>query len=250
MHPLRRFWQGWTSALRFLTILPLPGGTTQPFDPRLMMAMFPLCGLCIGLIAAAIDMAAAFLWIRPAASFLVVLALAAITGALHLDGVADTADGLYGLRDRQRALEIMKDSRIGAMGTVALICCVVLKWTGVWGIDSYRAFWIVLVPAYARAAVLFGVRGLPYGRPDGTGHGFFKEPLRWTDFWGVMLIVVLSLAAGQRMVVINLGFAAIVAATIAYYRRKMNCITGDMLGAMIEITEAGLFLLVSATAGA
>lgn len=250
MLALQQFWLALVSALRFLTILPLPYNTLQqPLNARRMMSLFPLCGLCIGLIAAALDMAAAFFWSLPAVSFLIVLSLAAISGALHLDGLADTADGLYGLRDPQRALQIMKDSRIGTMGAITLICCVVLKWIGVWGIGPHRTLWIVLIPAYARAAVLFGVRCLPYGRPEGTGRSFFLEPLRATDFWGVMLLILLSQAAGPRMVVINIGFALIVTAMIAYYRRKVNCITGDMLGAMIEITETGLFLLASVKVG-
>lgn len=246
MHLLVRIWQAWASAVCFLTLVPLPVNGSHHFDPRRTLSMFPLCGMCIGLIAAGLDALASSLWTRPAAGFLTVLFLTVITGALHLDGVADTADGLYGRRDPQKALEIMKDSRIGAMGAAALVCCLLLKWVGVWGIDTHRALWIVLIPGYARAAALFGVRFLPYGRPDGTGHSFFSEPLRWTDFWGMALLVGLSMATGSRMALINLGFAAIVTATIAFYRYKINCITGDMLGAMIEICEALLFFLVAA----
>lgn len=247
---LQRFLLGLASALRFLTILPLPDATSrQPFNPRLMLALFPLCGLCIGLVTAAVDKTAAFLWGPPTTSLLVVVALATISGALHLDGLADTADGLYGRRDPQHALQIMKDSRIGTMGAVVLICSVALKWVGVWGLGPHRTLWIILVPAYARAAVLFGISRLPYGRPQGTGHSFFQEPLRWIDFWGLLLLVFLSLSTGKSLVVINLGFVSIVTVLILYYRRRMNCITGDMLGAMIEITETALFLLVSTKAG-
>jgi adenosylcobinamide-GDP ribazoletransferase len=93
---------------------------------------------------------------------------------------------------------------------------------------------------------LFGIQRLPYGRPDGTGRSFFNEPVRWRDFWTLLLILGLSFLAGGRMLLANLGFAFLVIALLTYYRRKIGCITGDMLGAMIEITEAGLFFLLSA----
>jgi adenosylcobinamide-GDP ribazoletransferase len=102
------------------------------------------------------------------------------------------------------------------------------------------------VPAYARSGVLFGIRFLAYGRPDGgTGLAFFKETLKPAAFWGLALPVALSLFLGWASVWLNLYFIVITVIILFYYKNRMGCITGDMLGAMIESSEAVLFLLVS-----
>lgn len=237
--------KGWISAIQFLTIVPV-GGRHHVFDARGALPFFPICGLMIGMVTALADVAAASIWMPAASSLIAVLVLILLTGALHLDGVADTADGLYGGREPETALAIMKDSRIGAMGAVALVCCLTVKWVGVWGITSDRFLCLMLVPAYARTAAVLAIRFLPYGRSDGTGHDFFDPPLNWMDYWGIVVVVALSLLTGSRMVLINFGFAVMVCVIIIYYRKKIGCITGDMLGAMIESIEAVLFLMLSA----
>ncbi|RJQ76850.1 MAG: adenosylcobinamide-GDP ribazoletransferase [Desulfobacteraceae bacterium] len=239
-------WQSIVCGIGFLTILP--GGRTMLFDARRTVSFFPVCGLLIGTLLVMVDVAAASFWQRPAAAVIDVVALAVISGALHLDGLADTADGLYGRRTLQRALEIMKDSRIGSIGTVAVACCLAVKWAGISGLHADRLVWLLLVPAFARGAVLFGIRTLPYGRPEGgTGHVFFQQPLRMLDFWGLAVLSGLAfLCTGWQALWIVGGFAFLAFSVLLYYRRKINCITGDMLGALIEIEEAGLFLLLSA----
>lgn len=242
---LKSLWQGWISAIQFLTIVPV-GGRNHIFNARSALTHFPISGLMIGLVVALVDTAAAMIWLPAASSMMAVLALILITGAFHLDGVADTADGLYGARNSERALAIMKDSRIGAIGATAMICCLAVKWVGVWGISSDRFLCLMLVPAYARTSAQLGIRHLPYGRPEGTGHDFFNTPLKWAEYWGLLLIVILSGLLGLRMVVLNLGFVLMVIFIITYYKKKIGCITGDMLGAMIEAIEAGLFLMLAA----
>lgn len=175
-----------------------------------------------------------------------VILLAIVTGAFHLDGLGDTADGLLGVRPRDKALTIMKDSRIGAMGLVAVVFGLALKWGGIAGLDVNRSLLLVIIPAYARSGVLFGIRFLEYGRPDGgTGLEFFKETLKLAAFWGLALPVGLSLFLGLKALWLNLCFMIITSTILYYYKKRMGCITGDMLGAMIELSEAGLFLLVS-----
>ena len=238
-------WQGWISAVQFLTIIPC-GKQTHQFDPYRALAFFPICGLMIGIIAAIVDLFASMLWMQAISSLLVVIALAFVTGGLHLDGLTDTADGLYGQRDLEKVLTIMKDSRIGAIGAVTLFLFLTLKWLAIWGLNSDRTLWLLLVPAYARSSVLIGISVLPYGRPSGTGHGFFNQSLRWWHFIGMGFIFLLSFFSGLRMVVVNIGFVLLVVVILIYYHRKLGCITGDMLGAMIEAVETCLFLVLSA----
>ena len=232
------------SAIQFITILPV--GKADTFEPPKMVPYFPIVGLCLGLLTALFDQFATTLWSRPVASLLDILLLAVLTGAFHLDGLGDSADGLLGQRSKEKALTIMKDSRMGTMGLVAIVFGLALKWAGIAGLEANRALLLIVVPAYARGSMLFGMRFLEYGRPDGgTGVEFFKSRPGWTAFWGLAAALVLSVFLEWTALWLNLGFAALTALLVWYYKRRVGCITGDMLGAMAEILESGLFLLVS-----
>ena len=232
------------AAIQFITILPT--GKSVPFDPQKMVPFFPIVGLLLGVLVALFDQVAIRLWNPSVVSLLDVVLLIILTGAFHLDGLGDTADGLLGQRPKEDALVIMKDSRMGAMGLVAVVCGLALKWGGIAGLDIHRSLLLIIVPAYARAGMIFGIRFLDYGRPGGgTGLDFFKEKIGIIAFWGLLIPVALSLLTGWRAILLNAGFVVIITAILFYYKRRVGCITGDMLGAMAEITEAGLFLVVS-----
>lgn len=233
------------AAIQFITILPV--GKPGAFEPKQMAQFFPLVGIIIGLMVSAFDMAVSQLWPKPVASLLDVIFLAIITGAFHLDGLADTADGLLGHRTKEDALVIMKDSRIGVMGLVAVVCVLAIKWVGIASLDVHRSLLFVIIPAYARGGLLFGIRFLKYGRPEGgTGHDLFSDPLKITAFWGLLIPVALSFLLGWRGVLLNLTFIIITAIILLYYKKRIGCITGDMLGAMTEVLESTLFLMVIA----
>jgi adenosylcobinamide-GDP ribazoletransferase len=231
------------SALQFITILPL--GKAESFDPPRMAPCFPLVGIFLGLLVALFDAVVTRFWAAPVAALLDVILLAVLTGAFHLDGLGDTADGLLGVRPRDQALEIMKDSRIGTMGLVAILFGLALKWGGIANLDAHRGILLIVIPAYARAGILFGMFYLPYGRPDGTGKPFFNEKLSLKHFWSLSLPAGLSLIIGLKAIWLNLAFAIIIVSILFFYKKRLGCITGDMLGAMTELTEAGLFLTAS-----
>jgi len=232
------------SAIQFITIIPL--GKAETFDPPKMIPYFPIVGILLGILVVLFDHVASRLWSIPVASLLDVIFLAILTGAFHLDGLGDSADGLLGQRSKEKTLIIMKDSRLGTMGLVAIVFGLALKWAGISGLDANRALLLVIVPAYARAGMLFGMRFLEYGRPaGGTGVDFFTSKLKWSAFWGLTAPVVMSVFLGWTALWLNLSFVALIALLIWYYTRRLGCVTGDMLGAMAEILESGLFLLVS-----
>ena len=231
------------AALQFMTILPL--GKVESFDPPKMVQWFPLVGVLLGLLLALFDAVVIRLWTAPVAALLDVILLAVLTGAFHLDGLGDTADGLLSPRCRAEALEIMKDSRIGTMGLVAILFGLALKWSGIAGLDFHRSILLIMIPAYARAGILFAMRFFPYGRSNGTGKPFFDQKLALKHFWGLVLPVGLSLTIGLNAIWLNLSFAIIITGILLFYKKRLGVITGDMLGAMIEITEAGLFLMAS-----
>ena len=232
------------SAIQFITILPV--GRADTFDPPKMIPYFPIVGLALGALTALFDLVAVNLWSKPVVSLLDVMFLALLTGAFHIDGLGDAADGLLGQRSKDKTLAIMKDSRIGTMGLVAIVFGLSMKWGGITGLDAHRSVWLILVPAYARGGMLFGMRLLEYGRPaGGTGLEFFRDKFGIYTYWGLLVPLALSVLLGWKALWLNISFGAITAAIIWYYKRRIGCITGDMLGAMTEITEAGLFLLVS-----
>ncbi|MBW2603287.1 MAG: adenosylcobinamide-GDP ribazoletransferase [Deltaproteobacteria bacterium] len=232
------------AALQFLTIIPL--GKSAIYDPKGMVPFFPVAGIIVGALLSIFDYVALRFWPEPITAVLDVVFLAVITAALHLDGLGDTADGLMGHRSREKALMIMKDSRIGAMGLVTVVCTLAVKWAGIMHLDVHRTLLLVLIPAFARSGMMFGIRFLKYGRPGGgTGYDIFGEPLKLSAFRAVLIPVLLSVLLGWRGIWLNVAFALTIATIIFYYKKRMGCITGDMLGAMTEVTESLLFLLVS-----
>ncbi|MFP4193676.1 MAG: adenosylcobinamide-GDP ribazoletransferase [Desulfosalsimonas sp.] len=239
------------AALRFITILP--AGAPDSYHPRAMIPYFPAVGLVLGLILGTVDAAACRFLAQPAVGAIDVTVLAVLTGALHLDGLADTADGLFSHRDRDSALSIMKDSRIGVMGATALACILLAKYGAFSSLPSggepgwSRFLVLVLVPAYARSSMLAGVYFLPYARPaGGTASDLFTRDLKLRDFWGIFLCVLLSVMLGWRALAIIPAFIAVCGALIIFYRKRIKGITGDMLGAMSEITETFLLIIAAA----
>lgn len=238
---------GFFSALLFITILPW--GKNRDYDAVGMIPCFPLVGLVLGGMLAVFDRLMMAFWAPDAVAVLDVLFLVVLTGAFHLDGLGDTADGLFSHRSRERALEIMKDSRVGAMGMVAIVSGMALKWAGMAhlpgpGLD--RALILLVVPSLARSSILFGIRVLPYGREQGTGKEHFSEKLSARAFRWISIPLVISLFLGWKGLLLIAGFVLIVWAMLWFYKRKMGVITGDMLGAMVEVTETVLFFFVSA----
>lgn len=232
------------SAIQFITIIP--AGVARRFRPRGMIAFFPVVGLIIGSLVSALDLLMSQWWSPQAVALADVVFLVVVTGAFHIDGLGDMADGLFAHHDRERALEIMKDSRLGTMGVVTIVLVLAAKWCGIMGLGAHRGLLLLLIPAYARAGMIFGIYFMPYGRPDGgTGHPFFERPLSPKTFIGLLLPLALSVFLGVQAVVINFGFIAVTAGMLTYYRKRIGCITGDMLGAMTEIQEAFLFFLFS-----
>jgi len=232
------------SAIQFLTILP--AGKPKIFDAKGMIPFFPVVGIILGLMVASFDRLALMLWPEQVVAVLDVIFLVVLTGSFHLDGLGDTADGLFGHRPKEKALAIMKDSRIGVMGLVAIVCVLAIKWGGIAGLGAHRSILLIIIPAYARGGILFGIKFLKYGRPEGgTGHAFFGETLRLSAFWGLLIPLSIAIFLGWTGLWLNFVFVIITALILFYYKRRIGCITGDMLGAMTETLEAVLFLMVS-----
>ncbi len=239
---------GLRAALQFLTILPL--GKTKGFPAGKMAPYFPLAGLVVGLLLVVLDHVLQGYFSPAVVSFLDVLFLAVVSGALHLDGLADSADGLFSHRSSEEMLKIMKDSRVGTMGLLALIFILGMKWAGLTSIQGPRSLFLFVIPAYSRGAFTIGIQYLDYLRPEGgTGAPFFNGKRKTANLQWLLAPMVLSLFIGPKAIVLNLGFVVIVGLVLWYYKRRLGGITGDMLGALGEVTEACLFLFAGMGGG-
>ncbi len=230
------------AALQFLTILPL--GRSKDFSAHKMAVYFPVVGLVIGSILALTDNVLQRFFPLPIVSLIDVLLLAVVTGALHLDGLADTADGLFSHRSREEALKIMKDSRVGTMGVLALVFVLGVKWAGLSSLHGHRALCLIVIPAFARSAFTVAIQFLDYVRPEGgTAESFFEGDRGFSRCRWLLAPVALSLIIGLKGIFLIAAFIGVAGVVIHYYKRRFGGITGDMLGALGEVTEASLFLL-------
>jgi adenosylcobinamide-GDP ribazoletransferase len=247
---MKKFLTDFRSAILFITILP--AGKGAAYSPLGMIRFFPLVGLLLGGLLILFDLMVSHFWPVPVVSVLDVLFLAAVTGAFHLDGLGDTADGMLSHRPKERVLEIMKDSRTGMMGLVAVVSVLLLKTAGIFAVKSaltqgQTLLILFIIPSYSRSAMIFGIRYLKYGRQEtGTGLDLFEKPLGLRDFMFAGIPVVISLFLGYKGLVLNIVFVGTLVLILGFYKKKLNCITGDMLGAMNEIMEAVLFLAAGA----
>ena len=245
---MRAFWL----ALQFLTRLPVPRMTEYTAeDCGRSVLYYPVVGLLIGAVLTGVLflLADANPGLRAA---LLLLVWVLLTGALHLDGLADSADAWLGGRgDRARTLEIMKDSRSGPAAIVALALVLIVKFAAL-SAFTHAVYWpvLVLAPLLGRAALVLLFLTTPYVRAEGIGTAHAANLPR-----GSAAIVLLTVAI---LVPVFLGYAglwplATALVTVLLLRRlmlqRLGGATGDTLGASCEIVEAAV-LMVMVLAGA
>lgn len=238
-------------ALVFLTVLPVTAAApTSPRELGRAMAYFPLVGFGLGLLLAGCHLGLGILFPPAVVALLVLLLLIAVTGALHLDGVADTADGMYGLRDRATRLRIMKDSRVGAMGVIALCSLLLLKVISLNAIPLAEQ-WQVLValPVVGRWMMVALAVLAPYARSEGgTGSAFVEEAGRRELAIATMILAAVLLGLfGLWGLTLLAALCLAVIAVERYFKARLGGVTGDILGAVCEWSEA-FFLLFSSAA--
>lgn len=235
-------------ALRFLTVLPLPG-LPPPSAAGMVAALpwLPAAGLVIGALLLPVGWLAGLAWGELARAALVVVAWGAITGGLHLDGLSDTFDAVLSWRSRERKLEIMKDSRIGAMGAIAIVAVLLLK--VVFLAEAGAAWWqaALLAPALGRWADLYGIVWFPPAAEGGLGRAFHDQ-VRRPDLYlataGAALAAgLVAGAAGLVAMLLALACARLLA---RWWTRDLGGLTGDTYGALCEIAEVVVVATVAA----
>ena len=200
-------------------------------------ALFPLVGAAVGAAAGLVaDLLLPELGLL--AGVLAVALAALVTGALHLDALADTADALGGAT-RERALEIMRDHAVGAFGAVALVLVCLVDATAYASLGSAEEALVAgaVAGAAGRAAILPLARALPYARV-GDGQGRALEGMGWTSVVvGVGLAGVLAVAGGGPGLVALAVAAAMAALLAGFFRAWLGGVTGDTLGATAKLCE-------------
>ncbi|MEM9770600.1 MAG: adenosylcobinamide-GDP ribazoletransferase [Cyanobacteria bacterium P01_D01_bin.73] len=234
----------WIAAWLFYTAIPLPA--SWPVNFRAIARWAPTIGVMIGAGLGGLNWGLAIAgmsaWPRAA---LIIGAWAWITGGLHLDGAMDAADGLA-VMDRERRLEVMADSVVGAFGAISLGILLLLKATALGGLDD-GSQWMVLMAAagWGRWGQLMAIARYPYLRAEGKGKFHRDEIQGWQEGLvpGIGLIVpgaIAGMVTGRWELIwaLTVGGGAIALGTGAWFNRQLGGHTGDTYGAVVEWTEA------------
>ena len=220
------------AAVQFLTVVPVRAATAAPGDAAIF---FPLIGAALGCVAAVL-LDYARVWLAPGlAAAVPLLFLAMVTGGLHEDGLADVADALRAGRTREKMHAILKDSRVGSYGALAIAIVTLLRW------QAFEALTVPLaiVPAVALSRTTL-VTLAAFARPAGEGLGaaFVRAQNPGIAIACVVQAVMFSMIfAWKWTLYLLLECVLLVVAARAYFHRRLDGVTGDCLGATGLVAE-------------
>ncbi len=238
------------AALRFLTSIPLPRPRESGTEELGRSAVyFPLVGLIIGVILAGLYWLLDFVLPAAVVNALLLVFLVAVTGALHLDGFVDTCDGMAGHRTVEDRWRVMHDSRAGAFGIVGVVLLLLVKYVSLSNIPgSLMMATLIFMPVVSRWAMVYTVFAYPYARPSGLGK-VLKQGLGWRSFTIATLITLVVAVAmiplwhfAGLVIMLVVWIMAVVMAVV--FKRKFAGLTGDTYGAINELAEVSVLILV------
>jgi adenosylcobinamide-GDP ribazoletransferase len=238
---LRRFF----IAVQFLTRLPVPLNSPSS-EPELgkAAAFFPLVGVIVGGGAALVSMRLTLVLPLSSSVFCAIVFAAFITSGFHEDGLADTFDGFGGSWTKERTLEIMRDSRLGTYGTLALIFLVLGKFNFLSSLPQSQIWrWLIVAHTAARWTTLPLCAWLPYARAEGQGKLVAKQIGFLEIILGTLtLLLVLQLLPWRASLTAFLVTALLTLLSGLWFRARLQGISGDCLGATNQLTELALYL--------
>ena len=253
----RARWSGPFEALGLLTVVPVPAKSAA--SARGVLPWAPLVGLLLGGVAAGIGIAATQLVSPLVGAVLALTALALFTRGLHLDGLADTADGLGPLRDRERALAVMRRGDVGPFGVAAVVLVLLLQASCAAVLLSTDDGWLTVWLAVAVARLAMTRTGLP-GTPVAAGSRLGEavagtvRPLVLVA-WSVLLaVLVVAASAAEPVRAGGLRGAALGGLLVSELlrhrsRRRLGGVNGDVMGAIAEVATAVTLLVGAAVVG-
>jgi adenosylcobinamide-GDP ribazoletransferase len=215
-------------ALQFLTIFPVPAPAGPP--GRAAWA-FAFVGVLLGLLAAA-------LWPLKLGPSLIVIGLAVLTGGLHEDGLADVCDAIRAYRSREKMLAILKDSRIGAHGALALIASFAFRWQALVLLQGDAWFRLPAAYGISRAAMVLLAGSAP-AVGEGLGRAFGESLPRWVVAFGLLQVLLLAGLVGwpAGLWLVSANFMVLLLLR-QWFVARLGGVTGDCLGAACQISEA------------
>jgi adenosylcobinamide-GDP ribazoletransferase len=231
----------------FLTVLPFPSG---PYDRRALVAgvaLFPVIGIALGAALGALGLALD-LALPPSVTAVILLVAGVLaTGGLHLDGLMDTADGVFGGATPERRLEIMRDSRVGSFGVLAGALALLAEYACLGQLTGMRRFVALVVAlAMSRWALALALGVFPSARATGLG-ATFRADAGWRS---IAVATVIAFALAAAFGVIGLSGMVTTAATVAVGGRfltgRLGGLTGDTYGALAVLSEVLVLLVVVA----
>ena len=232
-------------AVEFLTTLRWHLAPVRPAEEvgRALWA-FALVGALLGLALFGLERGLREIAPEPALAVLLVIAWIALTGGLHVDGLADAADGLFGGRDREDRLQIMRDTQTGTWGAVAVVLVLLAKFGFLLSLPVDGRFAALLfAPAAARGLVVVAMGSVPYARAAGYGRGLHALARGGPAAASVLLVAGAAVVAfGPEGLLVLVAVGGAVAAGTLYARARLGGLTGDVDGALIEIGELAALL--------
>lgn len=240
-------------AIQFLTRLPAP--SLPDFQPEWIQAsarFYPLVGLLVGSLSAAVLWVGCMFWSPLVAAVLAIAAGMAMTGCFHEDGLADTADGIGGGLTRERRLEIMKDSRLGTYGASVLVLGLLLRVATITALATINpltaAIALVASHAFGRAIAVLAMAIMPYGGHPGMAKEGKPDRTAWYNGAIGMIWALVPLSAFAPWIAGTAALAGVAVACIpaGLAWRLIGGRTGDVLGAVEQACEIGLLLALAA----
>lgn len=228
------------SALGFLTVL---GGARTP--DRTTLAWFPVVGALIGAVLAGVWSAASAVWSPAIAAVLVVAADLAVTGLLHADGLADSADGLLPHLDRDRRLAVMATPDVGGFALAVVPVVLLARWAALAG-DLVEPLSLIGVWVASRTVLAVIPALVPYAREGGLASAMLPGASAWTGLWLLPAAGVLVASQGPTGAVAGMVLVLTAVAVVVVARRRIGGFTGDVLGATAVLAETVALLALAA----
>ncbi len=243
------------AALGFLTIIPVPQRIEfSEEDISGSLVYFPVVGIIIGLILDGLNWVLGLFLPIALVNGLLLVSLVVISGGLHLDGLADTCDGMAGHKTIEARWQVMRDSRAGAFGIIGIVLLLLVEYVSLNSVpETLMMATLVLMPIVSRWAMVYAIFAYPYARQKGLGKAF-KQGASWERF-AIATVITLAVAIGLARwanianfylaaPAIMLGVLVIVVAMATYLKQKFSGLTGDTYGAINEVAEVGVLILV------
>jgi adenosylcobinamide-GDP ribazoletransferase len=238
------------AAIQLLTSIPVR--LKRELTPKQLgqaTLWFPLVGLGIGGILAGFNWVFNLILPSSVTNILLIIALVIITGAMHLDGLSDTCDGIAGHKTVEERWKVMRDSRTGAFGVMSIVLILLAQYIALNNVPADKMTPVLLfMPTVSRWAMVYAIFTYPYARPTGLGKAY-KEATGWLQF-SIATIITLGIATGLYPLFNVSGFllfggVLIITTALAFYLKyKFTGLTGDTYGAINEVAEVMALIFV------